>query len=172
MGISCSTADALRAARFEGLTLRGSDFFGREQARFALERSRRVTRRTGATAEDACLAAPTTPRCGLALIWGEVRRRRGDIERYAYSALHFDGGAGNACAIKPVRHLIDEHADGSYAALFFDVQCAHAPRRLSVDYRIFFAIDPSHRGILVVHDGADIATAVLSPANSRIDLMR
>ncbi len=106
------------------------------------------------------------------LTWGEVRRHQAAIERYAFASLHFDGGPDNACAVKRGRQLIDEHADGAYAALFFDVLCARPPRTLALEYRIFFPIDPSHRGILVVRDGADIATAVLSPSSSRIGLIR
>jgi hypothetical protein len=37
---------------------------------------------------------------------------------------------------------------------------------------LFFAVDPSHRGILIVHNGDAIATAVLSPANFRLALIR
>ncbi len=106
------------------------------------------------------------------LTWGEVRRHQAAIERYAYASLHFDGGAGNACVVKHGRQMIDEHADGAYAVLFFNVRCARAPRRLSLDYRLFFSVDPSHRGILVVRDGENLATAVLSPDHARIDLVR
>jgi hypothetical protein len=111
------------------------------------------------------------------LTWGEVRRHQAAIERYAYASLHFDGGPvdggpGTACTVKRGRQMIDEHADGAYVALFFDVVCAPSAHKLALDYRLFFPIDPSHRGILVVHDGADIATAVLSPGNARIELIR
>lgn len=106
------------------------------------------------------------------LTWGEVRRHQAAIERYAFAFLHFDGGPRNACAIEPSRQMIDGHADGAYAALYFDVQCARTPRKLALEYRIFFPIDPSHRGILVVHEGNDVATAVLSPSSARIDLIR
>ncbi len=106
------------------------------------------------------------------LTWGEIRRHQAAIERYAYASLHFDGDPGNACAVRRGRQMIDEHADGAYAVLFFDVLCTRAPRKLTLDYRMFFPIDPSHRGIVVVHDGADIATAVLSPSNARIELIR
>jgi len=104
------------------------------------------------------------------LTWGEVRRHQGAIERYAYRFLHFDGDPGNSCKIRPVRQMIDDHADGAYAVLFFDVVCARAPKKLTLNYAMFFAIDPSHRGIFVMNDGANAATAVLSPQNARIDL--
>lgn len=102
--------------------------------------------------------------------WGELKRHQAAIERYAYSKLEFSGGAGNPCSIKPTRQLIDGHADGTYAALFFDVVCARAPQKLTLDYKIFFAIDPSHRGIFVMHSGENVSTAVLSPQNATIDL--
>jgi hypothetical protein len=104
------------------------------------------------------------------LRWGEVRHHQAAIERYAYAFLGFSGNPGAACEIKPTRQMIDDHADGAYAALFFDVICRQAPLKLRLKYNLFFAIDPSHRGILVMHDGANVATAVLSPQNDVIDL--
>jgi hypothetical protein len=104
------------------------------------------------------------------LRWGEVRHHQAAIERYAYAALGFSGNPGAACDIKPMRQMIDDHADGAYAVLFFDVVCKRVPAKLRLHYDLFFAIDPSHRGIFVMHDGANIATSVLSPQNDVIDL--
>jgi hypothetical protein len=104
------------------------------------------------------------------LTWGEVRRHQADIERYAYAYLGFTANSGTRCAIRPARQMIDDHADGAYVALFFDVVCTQAPVRLRLDYNLFFAIDPSHRGIFVMNNGASVATAVLSPQNAAIDL--
>jgi hypothetical protein len=104
------------------------------------------------------------------LRWGEVRNHQSAIEHYAYAYLTFSGNQGNPCIIKPTRQMIDDHADGAYAALFFDVVCKQAPLKLRLHYDLFFAIDPSHRGIFVMHDHANVATAVLSPQNDVIDL--
>jgi hypothetical protein len=106
------------------------------------------------------------------LTWGEVHRHQAAIERYAYQHLTLEGGPGNACSIKPDRQLIDGHADGAYVALFFEAVCAHAPRKLTLRYSLFFAIDPSHRGILVMRSGPAVSTALLSPHNAQIDLLR
>jgi hypothetical protein len=103
--------------------------------------------------------------------WGEVSRHRAAIERYVYAHLRVDAGAGNPCAIKPVRLMVDAHADGAYAALFFDVACANMPARLDLGYNLFFAIDPSHRGILVMHHAGEIATSVLSAKNAAVGLV-
>ena len=104
------------------------------------------------------------------LSWGEVRHHQSAIERYAYAYLSFSGNSGSACVVKPMRQMIDDHADGAYAALFFDVVCKQAPLKLRLHYDLFFAVDPSHRGIFVMHDRANLATAVLSPQNDVIDL--
>jgi hypothetical protein len=106
------------------------------------------------------------------LTWGEVQRHQAAIEHYAYQHLTLDGGPGNACSIRPGRQLIDGHADGAYAALFFEAVCARTPPKLTLRYSLFFAIDPSHRGILVLHNGSAVSTAVLSPQNARLDLSR
>jgi hypothetical protein len=106
------------------------------------------------------------------LSWGEVHRHQAAIAHYAYQHLTLEGGPGNACSIKPDRQLIDGHADGAYAALFFEAVCTHAPRKLTLHYSLFFAIDPSHRGILVMRNGPAVSTAVLSPENAEIDLLR
>jgi len=104
------------------------------------------------------------------ITWGEVRHHQAAIEKYAFRHLALDGGPGNACTVTPLRQMIDDHADGAYAALFFDVACTRMPRRLNLNYTLFFAIDPSHRGIFVMHRGDAITTALMSPENTRIDL--
>ena len=84
--------------------------------------------------------------------------------------MRFNDTTGAACSVKPLRQLIDAHADGAYAALFFDVLCAHPSRTLAMTYTLFFPIDPSHRGIFVMHSGEGTSTAVLSPQNVKIVL--
>jgi hypothetical protein len=75
-------------------------------------------------------------------------------------------------ALRDVRVLLEAAAAAGEpeAALFFDVACAHEPTKLNVGYKLFFAIDPSHRGILVMRSQSNIATSVLSPQNSMIAL--
>lgn len=102
------------------------------------------------------------------LTWGEIRHHQSDIERYAYRYLRLNGGAGNSCAIKPTRQMIDDHADGAYASLFFDAVCSRVPRELTLHYTLFFDIDPSHRGIFVMKSGDNVATALFSPDNQSI----
>jgi hypothetical protein len=103
------------------------------------------------------------------LTGAEVRRHQSDIDHYAYRFLKI-GEPGRVCAIKPGRQMVDDHADGAYAALFFDAVCPHPSRKIILNYSLFFAIDPSHRGIFVMHGDKDVATALMSPDNPRVDL--
>jgi hypothetical protein len=104
------------------------------------------------------------------ITWGELRRHQADIERYAYANLRVAGGPRSHCAIKPVRQMVDNHADGAYAALFFNVVCARPQLKIALDYTLFFDIDPSHRGIFVMQSGGGASTAVLSPRNKHLEL--
>ena len=103
------------------------------------------------------------------ITWRELRRHQEAITRYALGRIAFARG-GKTCDVRPTKQLVDNHADGAYAALFFDVVCAAPGDSLTVDYRLFFKIDPSHRAILVSRDGSETATALLSPDNAVVTL--
>jgi hypothetical protein len=102
------------------------------------------------------------------LTWREVKRHQASIERYAYEQLSFKDESGASCEVRPTGQLIDAHADGAYAALFFDVHCAHRSKTLALRYTLFFPIDPSHRGIFVMHSVEGTSSAVLSPQNANV----
>lgn len=104
------------------------------------------------------------------ITWGEVKRHRAQIESYAYDRL----GASSdrqPCAVEPVRQQVSSRADGAYAALFFRIVC-NGSGKATLDYRLFFDVDPTHRGIVVARRGNATATALMSPANARMGLTR
>lgn len=111
------------------------------------------------------------------IVWKELRRHQQQIARYALAHIGF-GRNGKACRTKLAKQEVDNHADGAYAALFVDVSCdvtrdtaRDGPATpITLDYRLFFTIDPSHRAILVSRNGGDVATALLSPQNAHVDL--
>lgn len=103
------------------------------------------------------------------IVWGELRQHQQAIAQYAYPTLNVSAD-GKSCRVVPTRQMVDGHADGAYASLMFDISCAGASKRLMLDYRLFFAIDPSHRAILVFHNGENVATSVLSVDNAQINL--
>lgn len=100
-----------------------------------------------------------------AITWGELRGKHDAIAAYALA--HLQILAGDApCRIKPTRHLVDNHTDGAYAVLQFDVDCPTALTEMGIDYSLFFDLDPQHRGLLRVEYGGVTHTAVFSPTLS------
>ena len=103
------------------------------------------------------------------ITWRELRDRQEAIARYAYGFVSASAG-GKTCAVRPVRQRVANHADGAYAALVFDIVCAGDASKVKLDYRAFFAVDPSHRCILVMRSRGEAATALLSPQHASVDL--
>ena len=81
------------------------------------------------------------------ITWGEVRVRHSDIAAYAFAHLRL-GPARAPCPMRLGEQLIDDHSDGAYAVLRFKAVCTSAPHALAVAYRLFFDLDPQHRGLL------------------------
>ncbi len=117
------------------------------------------------------------------LTWAEVRARQRDIEALALPQLHLTAHR-LACRIvadtdaRPrVQLQLDRHSDGTYAVLQFAYACPTRVTSLDVEYHLFAASDPTHRGILRVlapaAPGAVAATAVLGPDNflRHVDLL-
>lgn len=96
-----------------------------------------------------------------AITWGELRRRHAEIAAYALARLTL-GGDGELCPTRASGHLVDDHTDGAYAVLRFRAECPHAPSQLSADYRLFFDLDPLHKGLLRLERGADTQVGVFS----------
>ena len=100
------------------------------------------------------------------ITWAETRARQGDIARFAYDRLRVSAN-GVPCVVTPGDQKIAGRPDGSYAALFFRVACTRPAARITIDYRLFFDVDPTHRGILLLQDGNAIATALAAPDQPR-----
>jgi hypothetical protein len=87
------------------------------------------------------------------ITWGEVRARNAAIAMYALSRLDITSD-GASCTLAAADVLIDEHSDGAYAVLKLSGACPRAGALLSVDYRLLFDVDPTHRGLLqYIEDG-------------------
>jgi hypothetical protein len=104
-----------------------------------------------------------------AVTWGEVKRHRAVFFVFAYGRLRA-GSKDGACAIERGEQLVSARADGGYAALSFRIVCNGRPRKVTIDYRLLFDVDPTHRGIVVVRNGSATATSLVSPTNARIEL--
>jgi hypothetical protein len=96
------------------------------------------------------------------ITWGEVKAKRREIESYAFNHLSVSGGGGD-CVLNPTALLADQHADGGYAVLRFDIACPGHPAALTLRYHLLFDLDPTHRGLLTVNDHGVGHTAILGP---------
>lgn len=96
------------------------------------------------------------------ITWAEVRARKGEIEAYALSRLRITG-ANQLCPAKAGEMLVDYHTDGAYAVLRFNATCAAIVNNLQVGYRLFFDIDPQHKGLLRLQYQGASSTAIFSP---------
>ena len=102
------------------------------------------------------------------ITWGELKAQYNAVAEYALLRLSVYS-AGERCQLWPTQQLVDQHSDGAYAVLQLDSDCA-TNSAISVDYRLFFDLDPSHRGLLSVAQTHGVTTAVLSPEQPRIEV--
>jgi hypothetical protein len=108
-----------------------------------------------------------------AITWKELRSKHEAVSTYAFSHIQISAG-GTPCFIKPTQYLVDSHTDGAYSVLQFDADCPKQLTELSINYTLFFDLDPQHRGLLRVDYENTTHTAVLSPTQNRqkIELAR
>lgn len=81
------------------------------------------------------------------ITWGELRAAHAPIAALATQHLALRS-AGNSCALQVLGHEVVAHSDGTYAVLRLRGDCGGPIAELEVDYSMFFAEDPLHRGLL------------------------
>lgn len=96
------------------------------------------------------------------ITWGEVQAKHPEVDAYALAHLAISAN-GQPCKTAVNDHLIDNHTDGAYSVLRFAVQCSGTPTALTMTYRLFFDIDPQHKGLLKLQYGGQTRTAIFSP---------
>jgi hypothetical protein len=100
------------------------------------------------------------------ITWKELRSRQAAVIAYAVPRLTVQDSDGHG-TIRVTQLLVDNHSDGAYAVVRFVVDGAAAESELTVEYRAFFEIDPSHRGLLRLEGSDGTRLAVFSPETSR-----
>jgi hypothetical protein len=92
--------------------------------------------------------------------WGELKSSQGALQVYLLQHLHL-AAAGGPCRMGFDAVQVNDRVDGSYLWLPFTADCGSVKERLSIDYRILDAEDPSHRGLLTLSARGATQTAVL-----------
>jgi hypothetical protein len=108
-----------------------------------------------------------------AITWKELRNKHDAIATYAFTHLQIFAGE-SPCRIKLTQLLVDNHTDGAYSVLKFDVDCPSLLTEIGINYTLFFDLDPQHRGLLRVVHGGTTHTAIFSPTrtNQKIELAK
>jgi hypothetical protein len=92
--------------------------------------------------------------------WGELHA--GESRLMQYIAQHLSVEAqGSACPIELQPLQVNERVDGNYAWLPFTARCPLRVQQLRIRYSLMDGIDPSHRALLTLTDGAAAQTGVL-----------
>lgn len=102
------------------------------------------------------------------ITWGEVRKHHSDITNYALPSLKMKTNE-KFCTNRVIGHQIDNHSDGAYAILNFNIDCPgenKRPQVFDLNYSLFFDLDPQHRGLLNIQHKGKTLTAIFSPENN------
>jgi len=100
------------------------------------------------------------------ITWNELRAQHRAIASYALSHLQLSVG-DSLCPTTAAAHLVDHHSDGAYAVLRFTATCPVRVTALTIDYRLFFDLDPQHKGLLRLDSPAGQRTAVVDSDRPR-----
>jgi hypothetical protein len=73
---------------------------------------------------------------------------------------------GSPVALKPVEYSTEMFPDGLFAVVYLQGETTSDPKILQVEYRLFFDVDPSHRGMIAVLNGTNKTSAVFDPGHS------
>jgi len=96
------------------------------------------------------------------ITWAELKARQEAVCAYARSRLHIEGdGKPGTLVVRDL--LVDNHSDGAYAVLRFEVTGLVEPKVLAINYEAFFDIDPKHRGLLRLENAGQTTVGVFSP---------
>jgi hypothetical protein len=84
------------------------------------------------------------------ITWGELHGQEAAIVSYAAARLSLQDEDLAFCPMTfdSKAFAVASHSDGTYAVLRFRARCAGSTKRFGVGYRLFFDLDPQHRGIV------------------------
>jgi hypothetical protein len=102
------------------------------------------------------------------ITWGELRANAEKVETYVFGRLTLAEG-DRACRLTPMSLLVDSHAGSAYAVVPFSAKCPGSGQ-LTLQYRLLFDIDPSHRGLLTIATGGQVRSEVLTPEHAEITI--
>ena len=104
------------------------------------------------------------------ITWRELRSQETAVEAYALAHLKVAEGQQPG-RIEIREFLVENHSDGAYAVLRFEVMDLPRVQELEIQYQAFFDLDPLHRGLLRLESNDGIRPGRLQPPN-RVPALR
>lgn len=99
------------------------------------------------------------------ITWGEVKDRQAEIASFATGKLSLGSGSANCpLVLDAKKSAVATHSDGSYVVIELDANCPSEVRDLHVEYRLFFDVDPQHRGIVRIDANGTSRTHTMTQA--------
>ncbi len=94
------------------------------------------------------------------LDWGELKTHLPDIRAYALPRLQIQN---DQCPLAESQSpALEKRIDGTYLVFELQARCNRLGDTLSLDYRLFGDVDPTHRGLLRIDGGAGATPAIQS----------
>lgn len=111
---------------------------------------------------DVALLTPLDTDGDRQLSWGELRAAEPALANILRASLEVSAGSV-PCPVQIPELLINDRIDGRYAWFSLRLDCGAVPKALDIRYRLLAALDPTHRGILVLSADGATHSAVLDP---------
>lgn len=103
------------------------------------------------------------------ITWGELRQARSALTAFLLPQLQISSD-GQPCAWGITDLLVNDRVDGAYAWFALEGHCPAPIQQLSLDYRLLFSIDPTHRGLLTLTSSGTVQSAVFTPQRQVLNL--
>ncbi|QDT67468.1 hypothetical protein MalM25_03670 [Planctomycetes bacterium MalM25] len=103
------------------------------------------------------------------ITWGELKQKQEAVAAHALSHLTVRSGR-TPLPIEATDLRVTRHSDGAYAVLSLSGEPTSAAEPLELDYDLLFALDPTHRGLVLLRGDAGVSTTILSPEQPTVRL--
>ncbi|QEG23421.1 HupE/UreJ family protein [Mariniblastus fucicola] len=104
------------------------------------------------------------------ITWGEVKAQQSAIVEHALNRLSLTAD-GTPCDLRFTKMLVSNHSDGAYVVLDLQSDSPGQIEQLKVDYSLFFEVDPTHRGLVLLRNGDSELTRVICYNDPPLEIM-
>ena len=108
---------------------------------------------------DLALSLPLDVDRDERVTWGELRAIERPLQRWIASGLSLSTGAGT-CTLEPGGLATRHYDDGAYATVRMNARCP-STSAVRVRYGLLFTVDPQHRALVTLRQGAIVSAATI-----------